>query len=635
MWTAKRHGWRAVVFAACCSALIMYAGSVGAQLAAEPPPPGAPERDGAAAASSGWFGWGLPPVRWGGSLVTEMRADRSGDQSWRRQQNEIASIKAGSYLWQPWFAQVSGGLGLLLSKERSDDRGALAANQARDASSTAVTGNAELALFPISRFPFNAYFEVSDSRASGDPMVNNLASTRFGLRQSYQPPEGNANYAASFNRSTLESAAFGRDTVNALAASMNRNIGAQSFDLSGIMTRNTRSATGESAALTQLTGRHSYRPEPALSIESLASASSSNFHLISGGALIDNRSQFAQANTFVTWRPEEGSPLSVTGGGRMFRSMIADNAGETEALTLSGNIAATYALTHQTNISGSAMVTQLLSDAADSVLTAQAASVTHISDPVGFLGFAYTWNAGANIANETGLLEGNRQTVGSQLGHSVTRSLTLREGSDVNFNLGQSVGAAYDTVNARSQTLGHNAGVSWRLTRSAATSAYLSALATDSRTAGHNANRFQMINFQASGQTQLSRNSVAAANLTVQGVRQSMPTTPSAGLTFYSSSPGAGFNFYTSGNLSYQHLRAFDVPRLRYTALYSVNEWQYQTRLQGNVDAPLQQVTQSFEQRLDYFLGRVATRLSLRIAEIEGRREVLVFLRVSREFGAF
>jgi hypothetical protein len=110
----------------------------------------------------------------------------------------------------------------------------------------------------------------------------------------------------------------------------------------------------------------------------------------------------------------------------------------------------------------------------------------------------------------------------------------------------------------------------------------------------------------------------------VQGVRQSTPTTPSA-----------GFSFNSSGNLSYFHLRAFDVPRLRYTALYTINDSQFTTRLQGDVNAPRETVTQSFEQRLDYTVGRVAFRLSMRIAEIEGRRDALVFLRMARDFGGF
>ena len=590
------------------------------------PPPGAPEAatDPAAGSVPGWFRWGLPPLRWGGSMTTEIRANKTPDQPRQLLQTEIANLKAASYIWQPWFAQVSGGLGLVTSRERGGGSAGLTANQPQHTRSNAVTGNGDATLFPVSRFPFNAYFDVSDSRASGELTASDVTSTRFGVRQAYRPLEGDANYSASFNRSTLESSSFGTDTVNALAASMNRNVGPQSFDLSGSHTRNARSNTGESTAFSNLFARHSYRPEPELSVESLASASSSDFRLLSAGVPSSNRSRFAQANTFVTWRPEEDSPLYLTGGARFFQSAISSNAGESEAITLSGNMAATYALSHQTRVSGSATATQLLTDTASTLLTTQTANASHIGDPAGIFGFVYNWNAGANIANQTGAAEGSRQNVGGQLGHNLTRNLTLGENSQANFGLGQNVGTTFDTVTARALTLGHNANASWRISRGAATSAYLSVLGADSRTSGQNANQFQLINFQASGQIQFSRNSSAGANLTLQGVRQSTPSTP-----------GAGFNFNSSGNLSYFHARAFNVPRLRYSALYNINESQFRTRLQGDVNAPRERVNQSFEQRLDYSVGRIAMRLSMRIAEIEGRRNSMVFFQLGREFGNF
>jgi hypothetical protein len=596
----------------------------------EPPPSAAREAAGgaAAAASPGWFGWGIPPVRWGGQMTTEIRADKAADQPRRLRQTEIANIKGASYIWQPWIAQVSGGLGLVTSKELRSEGAGLTADQPRKTGSSAATGNGDVTLFPVSRFPFHAYFDVSDSRASGEPGTSDTTSTRLGLRQSYRPVEGRDNYNASFNRSTLESLSFGRDTVNALAASMNRSAGPQSFDLSGSHTSNTRSNTGEHTAYSQMYGRHSYRPEPELSVESIASVSSSDFRLISAGVPSDNRSSFAQANTFATWRPEEDLPLYVTGGARMFRSVIANNAGEAQStITLGGNLAATYALSRQTNLAASASVTQLVADAATRLLTNQTANVTRIGDPVGIFGANYTWNAGANIANQTGLAEGMRQNLGGQFGHNITRGVMLGENSQANFGIGQSAGTSFDTVTARSQTLSHNANASWRMSKGAATSAYVSLLGADSRTSGTNANHFQMLNFQVSGQFQFNNNAAAAANLTVQGVRQSTPST--------ASTPSAGIPFNSSGNLSYFQQRAFGVPRLRYSALYGINESQFRTRLQGDFDAPRERVNQSIEQRLDYNVGRVAMRLSMRIARVEGRPDALIFFRMNREFGGF
>ena len=123
---------------------------------------------------------------------------------------------------------------------------------------------------------------------------------------------------------------------------------------------------------------------------------------------------------------------------------------------------------------------------------------------------------------------------------------------------------------------------------------------------------------------QFGRYSYASANLTVQGTRQSTPAMPAD-----------GFTFNTSGNLTYNHTRAFDVPLLRYTLLYSVNQNQFQSRLLGDSNAPREQITQSVEQRLDYNIGRIEMRLSARIALVEDRTDWLVFFSLNRRFGEF
>jgi hypothetical protein len=352
--------------------------------------------------------------------------------------------------------------------------------------------------------------------------------------------------------------------------------------------------------------------------------SNSDFYLLSDGAPVNNRSRFAQANTFATWRPGEDSPLFLTGGARYFQSAIANNGDEILTHTVSGNVAATYALTRQMRISGGATVTQLFTEFANTMVTTQNASANYIGDPVEFRNYTYLWNAGASAANQTGLPEGNRQNAGAQFGHNILRGVTLSPASQLNFNLGQNIATNYDTLLAQSNTLSHNGSVSWRIARDAATTGYVSVLASDARTTGAVANHFQLVNFQASGQIQFSRSSIAAVNMTVQGVRQSTPNDPDAPV-----------NFNSSGNLNYTHLRAFDVPRLRYSVIYAVNDSQFNTRLQGDFNAPRERISQSFEQRLDYNVGRVAMRLSMRVADIEGRRDGLIFFRLAREFGGF
>lgn len=589
----------------------------------EPLAPTAVNDDQASLFSNG-FKWTLAPIRWGGNLAADIRLWNASEQPRRVQHVETANITARSYIWQPWFAQVGGGLGLVTSRERSSDNGGLTSTGAFSSDSTSVTGNGTLSVFPMSRFPFQAMLDVSDSRASGEFTGSDFTNTRMGLRQSYRPLEGNANYVVRYDRSILDSTSFGRDTVDVLAGSMNRRFGVQSIDISGDHTRNLRSTTGESSLLNRLTALHNYRPEATLSVDSFASHSSTNFHLVNDDSFVDNHSRFTQLNSFATWRPEEGSPLYVTGGGRLFQSNVDVNGTESESRSLNANIAATYALNRNVNFMGSASLTEASSVATRDLLTNQTVGVNYASDVITLGKFTYNANAGGNLSNQTGGRESDRQNVAGQLGHNLTRNLPLSAASALTFNLGQGYAADYDTVTAESQTLSHNAGISWRVTPNQNSTAYFGLSGADSRTFGRNESEFQMVNLQATGQFQFSQHASGTANLTIQGTRQSTPGTPSAGFTFNS-----------NGNVGYQHLRAFGVPLLRYYAIYNINDSQFKTRLLGDVNAAPEQVNQSLEQRLEYNIGRIEMRLSLRIAEIDGERNSLLFFRISRQFGDF
>lgn len=548
---------------------------------------------------------------------------RFAGQERRLQQVESGNLRLGSYIWQPWFAQVAGGIGFVTSREHGSSTQASTGLVDSGNDATALTGNAALVIFPVSRFPFQATFDVTDSRASGEITSNDYRSKHLGLRQSYRPLRGNEYYTASYDRSTLTSNRFARDTVDVLAAEMTKTLGVQTFNLSGSHTRNSRGA-GEGSTLNRITGQHSYRPDSTLSVTSLASASSSEYRLANNNLLTDSGSRFLQLNTFATWRPEEGDPLFVTAGARVFQSEIDSNGAQSESRSISGNVAASYALSRNTNVTGNASVTQVATDAGDNLFTSQGAGVAYSADPRKFGNYIHTWNANTSVTNVTGGAQGTQQQISGLLGQGLTRFWAPRENSNVTLNLGQSLGATYDTLNGQSQTLTHNATLSWRYSPAADKVAYFSLAGADARTFGYNENEFQLINAQATGQIQFSRYAFGAANYTIQGTRQETP-----------SAPAGGFNVSSYGSLSYQHARAFGVPRLRYWALYTANETQFKSRLQGDVTATRETVTQSFEQRLDYNIGRLEMRLTMRVADVDGQRNYLVFFRVSRQFGDF
>ena len=595
-----------------------------AAIAAQPTAPPAGDD---ISAIAGLIDWRLAPIRWGGNFGLNLRLSGGTDQPRRFQDVEIANIQGRSHIWQPWFAQVSAGLGLVSTLDRAGS-GAGSTGGSTIAgtrnTSTTTAGNLGLLMFPVSRFPFQFTYDVTDSRASGELTGNDFQSRRLGLRQNYRPLKGNINYVVNYDRSALNSAAFGTDTVSALNGGVTHSWNTQNVDVNASRTSNTRSNTGESSLISRLNARHAYRPDGTLSLDTQASYSGSDLHLLSSGLAADTRSRFLQLNSVGTWRPEENHPLHLVGSARLFQNSFSSGNSDSDSSSLSGNIAANYRWTPQTTIYGSFGLVRATSGIGDTLLTSQAAGINYTPDAINVGAYKYTWYAGGNVANQTGGGEGARNNLGSNIGHNLTRGILLKGSATLSLSAGQSYSLNRDSVASLAQTLSHTATVALRTSPTLNSNAYVSATAADSRTYGMNENAFQIINIQTSGQIQFGRYSYGSANLTVQGTRQ-----------FTSAVPASGFIFNTSGNLTYNHTRAFDVPLLRYTLLYSGNQNQFQSRLLGDSNAPREQISHSVEQRLDYNIGRIELRLSARIARMDNRDDWLVFFSLNRRIGEF
>lgn len=578
-------------------------------------PPGSPDPKPAGDAEPSLAGirWGLAPIRWRGLLTTDLRSFSAAGQPAAFQQVENAQFNAFSYVWQPWFAQVSGGIGGVLSSSRGDT----------DSRSTALTGNGALSVFPSSRFPFQASFDVSDSRASDQFVGQSYQNRRFGVRQSYRPEAGEASYAASFDRSTLSSSSFGEDTVSVFSGSHNRAFGSHRLDASANLMRSARGGSGERTASTSLYGNHGYSRDQLFTLNTLVNFGTTDQRVNPLGVPRETHTQVFQANSFFTWRREEDDPLYVTGGGRYVQIQSGLGGGVTDSSQINGFGAASYRASANLNFNANTSVTQSLSGAGGSaLLTSQSGGVTYTPDPRRFEEFYYTSNLGANVSNFTGGNAGSRHALAGQAGHNITRSFDFWGTKALSLGLAQSLGVVQDSTAGGLGTLGHGANASWRLTRGESLAGFVSASANDSRNFGYNPSSFQLLNLQASGQAQIGRYSSASANLTLQGTRQQTQTSPSQ-----------GFNRTIQGGATYQHLQVFGVPQLRYLATYDRNDFQLNTRLAGNLNAPREQINSNFEQRLEYRIGKVEARLSLRLADVDGKKNALVFFRLVRQLG--
>lgn len=559
----------------------------------------------------------VAPLRWRGNLGFEQRLTTSGDGTQRAQSIELAGLELATFIGQPWLAQVRASLGVVAQQERA--QGGPLESHAGRARAANLTGGGHLALFPTSRFPFTATFEQSDSRASGEATASDYVSRMLALRQAYRTPLGDQVYTASLESSTLISGSFGRDSVTAFNASMQRRFDVQTLDVAGAFSRNRRS-TAEGFDLARFSARHSYRPTELFGVESFASFSGNDAS--AGGA--DFSSRFAQLNSFGSWRPDEESPWYVVGGVRLSDASLGGSGEAGSARSIGANLALSYALGEHAHVTASASLASVTAGTVEHFVTTQSAAATYAPPPVALGGFGYSWTAGAALGNGTGGPEGSRQFVSVQAGQQLSRGLALGPSASLSGNVNQAATVSRDTGRALTTTLTHSAALALRVDPGPSSSAFASISAGESRSQGERDDRFRLLNLQLSGQLQLGAHSVVAANFTAQASRQHRE-----------GQEGSPTQAMRSGTIAYHHNRLFGVPRLRLQVSATFNDLQLESRLLGDAAAPRDQYSRLYEAQLLYAIGRLDLRLGTRLAELDGKEDRQFFFRVNRQFGLY
>lgn len=592
------------------------------------------------------FTLGPGPIRYGGSLSTDVRTSKAENQPRTVQMVDYTNIAAATYIWQPWLAQLRVGAGFIASRSRTQSDPAQA-NASVSSSSKSMTGDLSASVFPLSRFPFELFASRSDSRVSGDAVGSDFTTTRFGMRQTYMPVDGMSRYSARFEHNTLSSLLTGDDTVNLLEATANRRHGPHTVELAGNHSTNTGGIGGASSRFDRFNARHSWMPATNMQVESLGSASRTLLRSgTAGGGGVYTESRFMQLTSFGSWRPEEGEllydedrPIYLTASGRMF-SLATESSGQTtDALSMSGSMGATYTWSPTTRISGAVNATRSSTGTSSNLFTSQLATVVYTPPAIRLDPAVYNWSLSTSAANFTSTNDGARQTLSGQASHNIQRSFDLGERARINFNANQALGVATDSTASTSANISHGVGATWSTSADSGSQSYVSLSAADLRTLGGTRGTFQLVNLQASRQNTITRLSYWAGHLTVQWTRQDTPNLLTGASAAGGQQPAdgrtGGSNLVATGSLSYFNQRVFGVPRLRFTATATVATQQFDTRLSGNPDARRENVSSLAEGRFDYTIGRLETRVSARSAVIDGRTDHLIFFRLQRRFGLF
>lgn len=555
----------------------------------------------------------LAPVRFsvGGSVGYGMqRQNIGGSKSMSQSIYTTVNANADSFIWQPWLAKVNGGLGLNANRiTNSTD------NTGSKSSGAFVTGRGIMSLVPYSRFPFEARFNRSDSRQSSGlgTVSSDFKTTSFGLTQNYRNLIGDANYMVSYDHSLWEGANSSSDKQDAWRLETSHQFTDQKLAISGASNRNVRVPSNEKSLYNNLMATHNYRPNDSFVVDTLASLLSN-----SRQALDETSVKNKQLSSSAFWRANENK-LAVNGGVRLFGYDTYSNTTTfAQSRTVNVNLGANYELSKHTRVNGSANVSQSSSSGIQSVTSSESVGASYTPDMIDLSiyshTYSYTRSVAGSISNQNGSPIGSTQHFTLSPGHGVSRNTALGGGS-LTMNLNQNLSLDKDSLYPSTSNLIHMGSLGWSLSEDQKTT-LLHMSVSDSHSLGGKRDFYQLINLQASINKNLSRYDALTGNLTIQRARQG----------------GATWSYIatsSSADLSYHHAQAFGVPRLGFAS---------ELQIVSNAIVPPQskpvgvQVSNSWENRLEYSIGMLQSRLGLRMADVNNVRQSLLWFDLSRQF---
>ena len=585
--------------------------------------------------AGGGIRWQLAPPRWRGSLSLDTRWLRLEDGRHTTLGQVLGDLEFASYVWQPWFIQLRGGVGGLVARDASGGGDSPPSQNG----TLAATGRVQLIVFPASRFPFELRADVGDSRSSGETLVNDYRTLRVSVSQAYRPPTGNDSYALNFDLSRVRGSDGAADSLGLLQASAVKQWTDQSLDVGLHWSDNKRSDNDDRSRQANLTARHAWQPQTAFSTETLASWNDLRLRVGGAGSPPRLDTTMLQLSTFATWRPREGdwgysenAPLTGAATVRLLES-ASGNGGSVQrakAVNLSAGLAKEFS--HAWRVNGAVSVNHLdIGAGTPTTLTALNGSVLFTPENVMWGDWRWAPTASASVGlNDTPEGE-RRQLIGLQGSHGVSRNWALGGGHSLSLNLSQSLGVLRESPTpVTSSGFSHGLGLFWQSSGDGASQSFAGLSLNDSRTRALADGHFQLVNLQVSRRTQLSRHNSWSASLTLQATRSDAELIDPFTDTLRMQSDG--WQRFYSGALTFESQRVFGIPKLRFTGLATVNSQQIERRAAGDIDAPLERITESLEARLDYSIGRLDTRLAARLARIDGNTVAALSARAQRRF---
>ncbi len=605
---------------------------------------GSSESSAQASTSMGAFGWGIPPIRWGGSLAYSLQTSKSSGSS-SSSQGLSSSLSAASYIYAPWLASVSGRLGISSNSGSSTSTGSRSssssgANGANGESSggSNLVGGGDINIFSGSRFPFRAYFDRTDSTTSAYLTTTNYVANRYGLNQNWRAEDGMSNGSFTLDRSSISAGDGRQDDVTAMSGGYSLQSGVLQHNVNGRYSQSGRGEGGGGVRLIGINSTHTANLDDTLSLGATANFSDSEIQGATiGGTGVTNRGRYVQLYGYGSWLPEfediEDLPLTLSGGVRYSGQESGVGGNSFKANSLGANLSALYRFSSNLSLSANGAVNKLVQAKGESqLLTQLGTGITYSGNPLNFGKYSYNWSSGASASWMSAAATTPASTVlNGQLGHMLSRVFAFDSGQTLALNASQSLSAVKSGTLGLSQSLTNSLSASLGLAVGERFTGTLSTSVSDVRTTGYLEQAYRMINVGLYGQGQISQVSSVNINLSYSWSDQIYQVIDVFGQQLAQNAQRMSLN----GSAAYTNSRFAGVRGLRYNAIFTADTRRSEERLYGNVNGELDPARFNLTNRLEYRIGLLDFRLSLVGNEVGGKKNALLHFQVLRQIGAY
>ena len=351
----------------------------------------------------------------GGELSAAYRLTQPADGDETRQQIYTARIKAGSYLWRPWFGQWSGDLGL----------SEVLTETATETTNTVITGNGSIDLFHRSRFPLTLFASAQDSSVDTTTTTatdSDFRFERYGVIQNYQPVSGDSKYITQIERNKLDASGGGAgETTDLFRFNTTQRFEKHYFASTLSLRETNRTESGEEISTVSLNANHGYNPTANFSLNTTLNY---NYQDQRSDQTPDRTTEESRAISTLFWRDTD-RPLSATATADITnRKNDLDGSQDAQDNTiyrLTGGVRYEFSEALQGNVDAGYTSN---SDSSNTT-TFQTLSLNYTPSSIALGNIYYDWSTGALIRNETGDEDGDKQTLGALFSHGLNQTRPL------------------------------------------------------------------------------------------------------------------------------------------------------------------------------------------------------------------